>query len=257
MRTIMRIGLTAILPLIGLLATRQPAAAYDQGQINLLTPGSLETGQLEFTVQHRFLGAINDHPANTILGIDVGANPSLAVRAPVWRTIGFDAGYTREHKELWGGASWRWRVPGLPLRGAFGMELYSDKSYLDGVRTQSGFYWLALQGDAIGGILYPAVDGAYDASSGRVGAGIGASVALNGWLGLLSEFVPVVGATGTSASIDDHGVFAGGIKLTTAGHHFVLLLSNSTGIGARRAMQGASSGRMHLGFIIQRRIDFN
>ena len=43
-----------------------------------------------------------------------------------------------------------------------------------------------------------------------------------------------------------------GVKLSTAGHHFVLLLSNTTVFGPRELMWGTETRDLRLGFVIQR-----
>ena len=71
---------------------------------------------------------------------------------------------------------------------------------------------------------------------------------------VIGEYYPVFARDGERTGPED--CFAAGVELQTYGHHFALLVGNSSQIGTRRLILGTETNDLYFGFNICRLIEF-
>ena len=247
--------LTRLLSILAIIAAT--AAGYEPNMLDMAVPTGLKPGQMEVRIQHRFLGRADKDPLGTLLGTDQGANPAMALRAPVWRSFELRAGYTRNQKEYSIGASYGAAIAAVHARAQLSFEFFSYQKLGMDKRRQNGFYLLSLQSGPVLGRARLGLNAGYDAYNLQAGIGIGALVGIAGPMSIIGEYYPTMGRTDSSTYLGPVNSMALGLRLDTYGHQFTILVGNNTEVGARRMMLGSPANRPYLGFVIQRRIEFN
>ncbi|MEE9457195.1 MAG: DUF5777 family beta-barrel protein [bacterium] len=232
--------------------------AFERDMLNLETPSGLEAGNGVIELQHRFKGPVDYDPAGTILGMKGGANVHLGFRYCPWRRLEFRPALTFGQKEYTLGASYSLRFTRF-AETKFGVEFFSYDVPEIKDRRQNFFYNLSFQGEPILGVISPALVVGYDGYEERVGTGLGVAVGFDReglfkHIALIGEYYPVFARDEERTGPED--CFAAGVEAQTYGHHFALLVGNSSQIGTRRLMLGADTNDLYLGFNIYRLIEF-
>ncbi len=236
--------------------------AYDDpGGLNLKGVTALKTGQLEFRIDHRFYGKINEKPIDTFFGLYSGADVSLGLRYLLWSTLEINTSFTRYENENAIGLSYAILIP--MIRSQIDAQLFSHKRYNIDVqkeeRLTNGFVLLSLQTDPIMDLMTPTVNVGYDAENEKIGVGIGLVIIILKDMGtmqklaLLGEYYP------TKLENSDN-CYCFGIRIETYGHNFDFVLGNNSNIGIRRLMLGSpkivgNDKGLYFGFNLKRLID--
>ncbi len=224
--------------------------AYEMGTFNLEAPTSLEKGQGEFKVQHRFRGKISEQP----LGMDQGVNVGISLRYSVLANFELNASRFWSGKEGILGASYAYSIPKSPLRSQFEAQFFSFEEFdlkENEMKRKNGFFGLlSLQSEPLFNRINPVINAGYDSYNEEFGAGFGLNVVILEYLGMLQR-ISVVGEyfpTGENS-------FAFGFRFETYGHHFDFIFSRNSENGVRRLMSGiAEAEGMRFGFNIKRHI---
>lgn len=224
---------------------------------NINVPTQMEKNEFAFIVQHRFYGDVTEDPIGNHLGIDYGANVGLRMRYLVWSKLELKAGYTVGHKEYTLGGSYAVELNSQYLRSQIDIEYFDYTDFIADEDVRNLFYLLSLQSDPFPNLLSLTVNLGYDAENSKTGMGLGLDIGFNfdfnylQRIHLIAEYYPLI-------EEDDNllNSFSFGLKAETFGHLFMFLLGNNTEIGTRRAMLGAPSNTLHLGFKICRFINF-
>ena len=117
------------------------------------------------------------------------------------------------------------------------------------------FGLLSLQTEPILGRITPVVNLGYDADEEEFGAGFGLAITLIELTGTIQKLSAIGEYFPTTNESDMEQTFAFGIRIETYGHHFDLILGNSSELGERRSMAGTLSNvDMTFGFNIRRRM---
>jgi hypothetical protein len=229
---------------------------YERSMLGLTVPSTLETGQMEFSLQHRFFGEVADDPLGTFFGMDLGANVQLMLRGPVWRRLEINAAYIRDYSEYLLGASYTWAVPRLYHDVRADVQFFTYRESELETRKEGLFYLLVLQTHPLAERFAPAVNLGYDGYNDRLGLGFGASFDILERLVVQAEYYPVAGRDADEVDFDSavrpKNYYSFGFTVKTWGHHFVFLLSNGYIISTRRLMLGAESNDLYFGFNLQR-----
>ena len=233
-----------------------PAAcfSYETSMLNLRVPSNLEQGQMEFHLQHRFFGPVDEDPLDTFFGMDAGANIALMLRGPAWQRFEVRGGYIRDLSEWLLGLSRAWVFPEALLRTQMDIGFFSfEESDITG-RKANLFYQVAFQTEPLFGRVVPTLNAGYDGYNERGGLGFGARVNVLETVSIQGEYYPVISRDDADpdSPLGPENAFAFGVEIQTYGHHFVLMVGNSWDIGTRRLMLGAYSRDLYFGFNIQR-----
>ena len=241
--------MTRILFAAALLAAAAGAETVypDPGMTNIETPLlGLEEGDIEVSVDHRFIGEAFEDPFEDFFGADVGANIRLGAVMVLPSSLDLGVSYVR-YGSIWSAAA-GWSGVGGPL----------------GLRARAGFYSQEVSADEreSGGMLEasveplervwrlrPVVTGGYDTRRELEGVGLGADLMLSDSYSLWGEYIPPVGEEEKTA---DSACFSFGITALTWGHQFSFGLGNSTGMRLLGTMAGATDEDLRLGFRIRR-----
>jgi hypothetical protein len=224
--------------------------AYEMGTFNLETPTSLEKGQGEFKVQHRFRRKLSEQP----LGMDQGVNVGISLRYSVMPNFELNASRFWSGKEGILGASYAYSIPKSPLRSQFGAQFFSFEVFdleENEMRRENGFFGLlSLQSEPLFNRINPVANAGYDSYNKEFGAGLGLNIVILEYLGMLQR-MSVVGEyfpTGENS-------FAFGFRFETYGHHFDFIFSRNSENGVRRLMSGTAEVEgMRFGFNIKRHV---
>jgi hypothetical protein len=234
----------------------------DPGGMNLKGPTTLKTGQLEFRIDHRFYGKINEKPTDTFFGLYSGANVGLGLRYLLWSTLEVNTSFIRLENENTLGISYAIIVPAIMLRSQIDAQLFSYKKYnieaKKEERITNGFALLSLQTEPILKAITPTVNVGYDAENKEIGAGVGLSVIVLKRMGTVQKVI-LLGEYYPTKLENSDSCYNFGIRLETYGHNFDFIFSNNSNIGVRRIMLGnpkivgVDSG-IYFGFNIKRMI---
>lgn len=229
--------------------------AYEAGQLSLDTPNVLKSSEGSFSIRHRFYGKADDY--NKFFGTDEGGNMYLTLKYALLDNLLVSVDHTKEKSTYGVGLEYSqdfsWIKAGLRVKGyrferAF--EEYS-KSYMGNfsLQTMNIFDHLILTANV-----------GYDNYYQYTFSGFGADINVDSFLpfltftekiSLLAEYYPQV------EKIDNisgkHPSYAVGVKFQTYGHHFELMLSNSTSMEPRTMGLGTNSEDLHFGFNINRK----
>lgn len=242
--------------------------AYEEWSVSdLIAPATVKPFGLEAGFQHKFLGRIdgNDN-AGRLFGMGDGADAALTLRATVWsRTqvfVSYDnlQVFSHSHNEFTIGASCAMFVPWAFLRLQAGGEYYSYASVLvfPEERKNNFFFLGALQNDPLFGRIAGLVNIGYDFDKKAFGLGLGIDIKIVDAGDVFGEYFPVVDKK--DDPVFNRGTiynpFSFGVKISTAGHQFIIYTGNATEIGPRHLMRGASDNFLRFGFEIKRLFSF-
>lgn len=247
-----------IITILSLLAlTSQHSMAFESGQLTLDTPNVLKKDEGSFGIRHRFFGKADDY--EKFLGSDDGGNMQFLLKYAIMDNLLIGVDHTRIQSAYGIGIEY---AKDLDTKGSVGIRLNGytlddanfdsrQKSYFINGSYQSPNFFDHLQ--LTGNLGY---DGYYEQTI----LGFGVDVNLENpikWLtftenlSLLAEYYPVVDdITGVTGKYDS---YAFGFKNQTFGHHFEVLLTNSTNMDPRSMALGTNSKDLHLGFNINRK----
>jgi len=243
-----------IVPLLALLAA--PAFGYEPSMLNMTVPSGLERRQIEVRIQHRFAGQVAKDRIGNFLGMEEGANTALGLRAPVWRRLEINGGWSRNQQEYYAGAGYARVFGSLHAGGQVDLQFFSYRLTQSAARRQNVFGQFTVQSLPIRDRVRVCGSMGYDAYNLHAGSALGASIEIAGPLALMAEYFPVIGRKTGDTYLRRLNAYCLGLKLTTAGHQFVLTIGNGTEIGSRRLMLGADARDLHFGFNIQRMIEW-
>lgn len=232
--------------------------AFEPSALNLRVPSHLEKHALVFDVQHRIRGILTEETFDNFFGIDQGANISMGVRYAVFPRLEVNASYTTSEKEYRLGASYAHHLPQVYLKGQLNVEYFDFERF--GERRSNFSYGLALQTYPLGNVLMPTVNLVYDGFNEKFGLGFGVDLGFDFYFGpiehisVIGEYYPVLDSE--PGITDEENYFAGGLRLDTYGHHFMIQVSNGFEIGPRHLMLGVPTNDLYLGFNIHRILQF-
>ena len=239
-----------VLPAAALLCAAAAGAVYpENGMMDIETPLlGLEQGDIEVSVDHRFLGDAFEDPFEDFFGADIGANVRLGARMILPSRLDLGVSYTR-YGSVWGAsAGWSGAAAGLGLRaqaGFYSLEVAVDE------RESGGMLEASVEPVERLWRLQPVVSGGYDTRTEMPGLALGGDLLLGDSYSLWGEVMPVVGDEEETA---DKSAFAFGVTVRTYGHQFMFGLGNSTGMRLRGTMAGAADSDLRLSFRIRRLI---
>lgn len=233
------------------------AMAFEAGQLSLDTPNVLKKSEGSFGIRHRFFGEANDY--ENFLGSDDGGNMQFSLKYAVMDNLLIGVGHTRDQSAYGFNVEY---AKDFVAYGSAGLRLNTftlddsnfeerQESYFVNVSYQTPNYFEHVRFTANAG---------YDAYYKHNTLGFGIDVNMKNdisWLtftenlSLLAEYYPQIDKVeGVSGKND---AYAFGIKSQTFGHHFELLLTNSTNMDARTMALGSNSDDLHFGFNISRK----
>jgi len=229
--------------------------AFESGQLSLDTPNVLQQGEGSFTIRHRFFGEVTD--LDTFLGTDDGGNMYFALKYAFLDNLVLGVDHTRDENAYGVGLEYSYdlewmktalRVNGFRLNKGF--DKY-DESYIGNLSLQTPNYFEHLNFTMNYG---------YDAYYKHQILGLGMDLNADNFisfltftekLSLLAEYYPQVDKVDNiSKKYDAYSV---GIKYQTFGHHFEVMVTNSSNMDARTMSLGTDSDKLHLGFNINRK----
>jgi len=251
----MHIKKTIVLLSMALFA--ESAMAFEAGQLSLDTPNVLKKAEGSFGIRHRFFGKANDY--EKFLGTDEGGNMYFSLKYALMDNLLIGVEHTRDQsayafnleyaKDFIEYGSIGYRLNGFNIDDTNFEE--RQKSYFVNGSYQTPNYLDHLRFTANAG---------YDAYYKHNTLGLGIDINMKNsitWLtftenmSLLAEYYPqtdkVEGVSG------DKDAFAAGIKFQTYGHHFELLLSNTSNMDPRTMSLGTNNNDLHFGFNINRK----
>lgn len=244
-----------LLLLLSLAIFSEGLMAFEMGQLSLDTPNVLKKGEGSFGIRHRFFGEINDY--NKFLGTDDGGNMHFVLKYALLDNLVLGVDHTRDESAYGVGLEYshdfEWIKAGVRVNGFRldkGLEEY-DKSYQAIVSLQTPNYFNHLNFTANLG---------YDAYYKHQIVGVGVDLNADNFisfltftekLSLLAEYYPQVDEIeGISKEYDSYAL---GMKYQTYGHHFEIMVTNSTSMDPRTMSLGTNSDKLHLGFNINRK----
>lgn len=245
------LGAGAAFLLTALLAAPAGAVYPENGMMDMETPLlGLEQGDIELSIDHRFLGEVFEDPLEDLFGADMGANIRLETRMMLSEGLDLGVSYVR-FGSIWA-ASGGWNRAAGPagLRaqaGLYSEEVAHDQRKSGGMLEVSAELLEPLEAPWR---LQPAISAGYDTRREMVGLGLGCDLMLNDTYSLWGEYMPVV--DGKEEETLENDSFSFGLTARTYGHQFMFSLGNCTGIGLRGTMAGADSANLRLGFRIRR-----
>ncbi len=242
-----------ILLIIALMSNN--AIAFESGQLSLDTPNVLNQGEGSFGIRHRFFGEVTD--TDKFLGTDDGGNMYFMLKYALFNHLVLGVDHTRDESAYGIGLEYshdfEWiktavRVNGFRLNK--GLDKY-DKSYQAIASFQTANYFKHINLTTNLG---------YDAYYKHQILGFGVDLNAENFisfltfterLSLLAEYYPQVDKVETISKKYD--AYAIGIKYQTYGHHFEILVTNSTNMDPRTMSLGTDSKKLHFGFNINRK----
>ena len=244
-----------LLGLLSIVFLSDGLMAFEAGQLSLDTPNVLNKGEGSFAIRHRFFGEVND--TDKFLGTDDGGNMHFLLKYALLDHLVLGVDHTRDESAYGVGLEYshdfHWIKAGVRVNGFRlnkGANQY-DRSYQTNVSLQTPNYFEHL--------IFTANIG-YDAYNEHQIVGVGADLNAENFLpfltfterlSLLGEYYPQVDKVeGVSKKYDSYAV---GIKYQTYGHHFELMVTNSTNMDPRTMSLGTNSDKLHFGFNINRK----
>ena len=244
-----------LLLLLSLAIFSEGLMAFEAGQLSLDTPNVLKKNEGSFGIRHRFFGEVSD--TDKFLGTDDGGNMHFILKYAFLDNLVLGVDHTRDESAYGVGLEYshdfEWIKAGARVNGFRlnkGLDEY-DYSYQAIVSLQTPNYFEHINFSANVG---------YDAYYQHHIAGFGVDLNAENFLSfltfteklsLLGEYYPQVDKVeGISKKYDSYAV---GIKYQTYGHHFEIMVTNSTNMDARTMSLGTDSDKLHLGFNINRK----
>ena len=243
--------------LIGIAFLTESAMAFEAGQLSLDTPNVLKKGEGSFGIRHRFFGKVDDY--EKFLGTDDGGNMHFSLKYAAIDNLLLGVEHTRDQSAY--GFNIEYSKEFVEF-GSLGARLNTfnidDVNFEE--RQKSYFINVAYQTPNYLDHVRFTVNAGYDAyfKHNTVGVGIDINIKNNiSWLtftenlSILAEYYPQIDKVNGVSGQND--AYAFGIKSQTFGHHFEILLSNSTNMDARTMALGADNNDLHFGFNINRK----
>jgi len=240
------------------LLTASIVFAYEENSMpELQVPTGLDAGSLEASIQHRFLRIPGpDFPDNFINM----ANVKLGLRYIPLPKLDVGTSYDFLFKEYDVRAGYSVLFPREFLRMQAVASYYGAKHDAGTVWDHGFLGQINLQSEPLWDRVLPVVDVAYDGVADRAGLGTGIDIIVLNNVDLLGEYYPVLGKRDSLPAIRSMkkavNCFAGAVKFTTAGHQFILTVSNNYEFGMRRHLRGAADNTIYYGFTIHRLFSF-
>jgi hypothetical protein len=238
--------------------TLSTCLAYEENNLpDLVVPAQIPPKSLEINIVHRFLRTpIADFPDNFI----TLANVNFYLRYMIWPKLEIGTGWTFLPKEYTFHAAYSYFVPGLFLRTQAYIQFFGTQTTFGDASSwkNNGLYQINLQSEPIVGRILPTINFIYDGLAAKFGIGTGMDIVVAENWDIVGEYFPVVG-TRENDPYDGGPLvncFSIGLKKSTPGHHFMFSVSNSTDLGVRHLMHGASNNNIYFGFNIQRLVSF-
>ncbi len=232
------------------------AFGYEQAMPGLEVPYTPGQGKLELAVQHRFIGEAFNDPFDSFLGADLGANVQLGLR--YFMPYGLEAGLS--HQKASGeyalGAAWNTQLTDMPVGFRLGLGGFSYEKPIadDPGNRETGFLGTAAaQVGLFDGLAAVTVDAGYDSDAGRLCTGFGLEGAVTERLSLQAEYYPATDGDDEHPALDND-CWTAGLRVSTWGHQFGIVLTNSAGIGLRALSGGVYEvdDVVRLGFSVRR-----
>jgi len=244
--------------LAAILASTAGAFGYEQGMPALDVPYSMQSGKLEVTIQHRFVGEAFKDIFDTFFGADSGANIFLGCRYFLPAGLEVDASHQRAGGQYDLGAGYNRQFSGFPAGVHLGVSVFTIKAptAADQKNRDTGFYGSAgVEAGPLAGRFDLAATLAYDSDAGRPCLGFGVDASVTERMNLVGEFYPAMDGDSAHPALGND-CWAAGIRVNTWGHQFSLLMSNSTAIGLRSLAGGTYpvDDHVRLGFIVRRQL---
>ena len=225
----------------------------------MISPTKLEKGNIELSIRHRFLGAVNDETFDTFFGMDRGANINLGLRIPVISNTEMFFKYIRSNSEYNFGISYKLPKPLLNINSQFNLEYFTFEKIGIIERRNNFLYLLALQTDSALKRVTPTLNLLYDGYYETFGTALGLNIRVSKDWSFQTEFSPVLyrqSDLDNRITVGEKDYFSFAVKYQTYAHHFVFLVSNGSQIGSRSIIQGTNSNDLFFGFNIQRKLYF-
>ena len=236
----------------------QTLLANEPGLFNLRSPADMESGQAEIKIQHRFYGDLTEDTLDSLFGADSGGNIGLGIRYVVWSQLELSAARLRNRLEYVLGAGYGFAHPGIPVQAQIDVQFFRHNCLFDiekdEFRRKEGFFGLlSLQTEPILDRITPVVNLGYDSDEEDFGAGFGLALTVLERTALVQK-ISVIGEYFATSQGETDRVFTFGIRAETYGHHFDIVLGNSSELGEKRSMAGTISDvDLNFGFNIRRR----
>jgi hypothetical protein len=245
------------------------AHAYEEWSLpNLTAPTVLEAPALEVRIQHQFWGRINGPDMfPRFFGMGDGAGVSMGLRGSVWKTLQVYGAYdnyqlsSNTRQEFSAGTSYAIAVPLLFARVQADGQVfsYAPPGAAEGVRRDGQLVRISLQNEPFFDRARFLAEGGYDFERQRFGLGLGLDMGITGMFDVFGEVFPLVDkgdiALGGGA-VPANTPFSFGVRITTAGHQFLLFAGNSSETGFRHLMRGTPDNLMRFGFVLKRLFSF-
>ena len=209
-------------------------------------PSKLNAGQMEFSVIHRLYGEAFDEPFDHFFGLQMGANVGLGLRGHVTKNIELYSLYIISNEEFSIGGGYVLPISKNALFAQFQFRYCIFTTWPD-KRESTFFGLLSFQTHFGGNRINPVLNIGYDSYFDEMGLGVGCDLHITKKFSLVGEIYPKL-----QSKENVSNSFAFGIKVTTYGHHFMILLGNNTQIGQRHLMYGTDNSNLHVGFVIHR-----
>jgi hypothetical protein len=217
----------------------------------MTTPTGLFPRELELRFLHRFYGSVLDRPLENVFGMTQGANAGFGFRLPLLPGLEIKVTAATGDREIQAGASYAYVFTEVPVAVQLDAQYFHQPS-------GGGLYTsVSAQTEPLLGIFSPALSVGFDTHHLLMGFAAGLVADIGPTFSLFGEIYPLLPQGFTvRGELGSLMAFAAGIKLRTGGHQFMILLSNTSGIGQRRLQTGAFPTGLHLGFNILRKFWF-
>lgn len=236
----------------------QMLLAYEPGLINLKSPADLDSGQVEFKIQHRFYGDVTEDTLDSLFGADSGGNIGINLRYSPFTGLELNAARLRTNREYVLGIGYGCAIPAIPLRCQVDVQYFRYEEFsfeISGIDKENGvFGMLSLQTEPLLDRITATVNLGYDSDEEEFGAGFGLALTILELTGTVQKISAIGEYFPTTNADEAYNTFAFGIRIETYGHHFDLILGNTSELGEKRVMAGTSSTvDMSFGFNVRRR----
>ena len=205
---------------------------------------------MQFSIQHRFYGPIDEKPFETFFGTQSGANVGLGLRCAIPLSVEIFTQYIYRNKEFLVGLGYHREFTHIGSIQA-NAHYFSFKSSFFADNRESGlFIDLDAKTHPLLQRVIPVLNIGYDTFLEKIGLGLGIDVILTEKIGFLCEVYSPL-----DAEMDEKATTVFGLKFKTYGHHFLFQVSNSYQLGTRRLMRGTTEDDFYLGFTIHRLLE--
>lgn len=264
-------------------SSREPAYPFSGWRLhNLPTTRSLDQGSSLFLISHRFAPPVNGG-YDALYGLDGPSVIKLTIGHAFTDRILLTLGRSNESNDVEVGTRYQvaqqWGARGWP----FGLSLHGSLNWISESpppgesRVRGEAFKLAGQaslartlGDRFGVLLAPGIllnpAERVDGEAALVTLGVGGRATLNQNISVFAEWVPIVSGyveTRTLGNVNRFDSWGGGVQITTGGHVFQIVATNSLGVATDQYLNGgdldirdALEGDFRLGFNISRVLNF-